>query len=66
MPLGTEVGLLPGDSVLDGDPAPPMEGTAAPNFSAHVYCGQTVARLRNCWALVGQGAHYGCWQQNSL
>jgi len=48
MPLGTEVGLLPGDSVLDGDPAPPMEGTAAPNFSAHVYCGQTVARLRNC------------------
>ena len=21
-------------------------------FSAHVYCGQTVAHLRNCWALV--------------
>ena len=23
MPLGTEVGLGPGDIVLDGDPAPP-------------------------------------------
>jgi len=23
MPLGTEVGLCPGDIVLDGDPAPP-------------------------------------------
>jgi len=38
MPLGTEVGLGPGDTVLDGDPAPPTErGTAAPapHFSAH-------------------------------
>jgi len=25
MPLGTEVGLGPGDSVLDGDPAPPHQ-----------------------------------------
>ena len=33
MPLGTEVGLGPGDIVLDGDPSPPMErGTAAPSF----------------------------------
>ena len=38
MPLGTEVGLGPGHIVLGGDPAPPTErGTAAPNFSAHVY-----------------------------
>jgi len=38
MPLGTEVGLGPGDIVLDGDPASPSEsGTAAPLFSAHVY-----------------------------
>ena len=29
------------------DPAPPPErGTAVPYFSAHVYCGQTVAHLR--------------------
>jgi len=31
MPLGTEVGLGPGDIVLDGDPATAVErGTAAP------------------------------------
>jgi len=33
MPIGTAVGLGPGDIVLDGDPAPPEErGTAAPGF----------------------------------
>jgi len=33
MPLDTEVGLGPGHTVLDGDPAPPMErGIAAPSF----------------------------------
>ena len=32
MPLGTEVGLGPGDIVLDGEPAPPKRGTQAPNF----------------------------------
>ena len=31
MPLGTEVGLGPGDIVLDGDPAALKSGTA-PNF----------------------------------
>ena len=41
MPLGTEVGLSPGDIVLDGDQAAPGRGTAAPPPSAHVYCGQT-------------------------
>jgi len=40
MPLGTEVGLGPGDFVLDGDPAPP------PQFSAHVYCGQTAGQIK--------------------
>jgi len=55
MPLGTEVGLGPshinlGPShiVLDGDPAPHEKGTAVPQFSAHVYCGQTVAFLSYC------------------
>ena len=45
MPLGTEVGLGPGDITLDGNPSfsPKKRGTAAPHFSAHVYCGQTVA-----------------------
>jgi len=36
--LGTEVDLGPGHIVLDGVPAPRKMGTAAPLFSAHVYC----------------------------
>jgi len=31
MPLGTEIGLVPGHIVLDRDSAPPR-GTAAPTF----------------------------------
>jgi len=50
MSLGTEVGLGPGNIVLDGDPAPTERGTTAPHFSAHVYCDQTVAHLNNSWA----------------
>jgi len=42
VPLGTEVGLGPGDIVLDWDPGPPKKGAQPPHFSAHVYCGQTV------------------------
>ena len=30
MPLGTEVGLDPGDIVLHGDPSPPQKGTQQP------------------------------------
>jgi len=40
MPLGMEVGLGPGHIVLDGDPTPHLEGHS-PQFSAHIYCGQT-------------------------
>jgi len=38
-----EVGLEPGDIVLDRDPAPlPHKKRGhSPHFSAHVYCGQT-------------------------
>jgi len=36
MPLGTQVGLGPGDIVLDGDSAPPRKGAAVPHFSVHV------------------------------
>jgi len=32
MPLGMEVGLSPGDFVLDGDPAPPQKGAEPPIF----------------------------------
>ena len=55
MKLGMQVGLVPGHVVLDGDPAAPTErGIAVPLFSAHVYCGQTVAHLSYCLALVPQ------------
>jgi len=49
IPLGTEVGRGQGDIVFDG-PSYPERGTAAlvPHFSAHVYCGQTVAHFSNC------------------
>jgi len=52
MPLGTDVRLNPGDSVLDGDPSAyatlcsmwtqlPEKGHTHPTqFMAHVYCGQ--------------------------
>jgi len=47
MSLGTEVGLSPGNFVVDGDPAPflPEKGRG-PQFSAHVYCGQTAAWIK--------------------
>jgi len=45
MPLGTKVGLDPGNIVLDGDPTPIKRGTA-PQFSDHVYCGHTAGCIR--------------------
>jgi len=46
VPLGTEVGLGPGDIVLDGDPDPLRKWHRSPHFSAHVYCGQTAGWIR--------------------
>ena len=47
MPLGMEVGLGPGHIVLDGDPAPPSPKVGgAPQFSAHVCCGQTAGWMK--------------------
>jgi len=45
VPLGTEEKLGPGDVVLDVVAAPPKSGTA-PQFSAHVYCGQTAGWIK--------------------
>ena len=42
MALGMEVGLGPGHIVPDGDPPPLPKKGQIPQFSAHVYCGQTV------------------------
>jgi len=46
--LGMEVGLSPGDFVLDGDPAlSPQKGAERPSqFSAHFYCGQTARCIK--------------------
>jgi len=46
--VGVEVGLGPGHIVLDGDtaPIPPKRGRAAPQFSAHLYCGQTAGCIK--------------------
>jgi len=48
MPLGMEIGLVSGDFVLDGDPAPPSpKRERSPlNFSAHVHCGQTAGWIK--------------------
>ena len=45
MPLGTEVNLGRGDVVLDGVTVLPKRGTG-PQFSAHVYCGQTAGWMK--------------------
>jgi len=59
MPLGTEVGLSPGDFVLDGDPAlpPQKRGGAPPHFSAHVHCSQTVPTAG--WIKMALGMEVG-------
>jgi len=46
MPLGMQEGLIPGDFVFDGDPAPSSKIGRSPEFSAHVYCGQTAALIK--------------------
>jgi len=48
MPLGTKVGLIPGDSVLDGDPVPlPTKRVEPPpQFSAHFRSGQTAGCIK--------------------
>jgi len=49
MPLGREVGLGPCHIVLDGDPVPSppkKKWQSRPQFSAHVYCGQTARWIK--------------------
>jgi len=64
MPLGMEVDLSPGDLVLDGDPAlfPKRRrspGAEPPQFSAHVYCGQTAGWIKMALGMeVGLGPVY--------
>jgi len=53
MPLGREIGLSPGDIVLDGDPAPLPQKGRSPNFRP-VYCGQTAR-----WIKMALGTQVG-------
>jgi len=47
LPLDMELGLSPGDFVLDGHPVtPPKKGAHSPQFSAHVSCGQTARWIK--------------------
>ena len=44
----------------------PRKGHNSSPFSAHVYCGQTVAHLSYCWALVKLSREDGEWWSNRL
>jgi len=48
MELGMRVGLGPGHTALDGDPAPPKKGGTAPNFRPMSVdcCGQTAGWIK--------------------
>ena len=48
MAHGMEVGLSPSDFVLDGDPvtSPKRRRSPRPQFSTHVYCGQTAGSIK--------------------
>jgi len=48
MPLGTNVGLGPGDIVLDGDPALPQKGAHQLPALFGPLCSDPVAHLSNC------------------
>ena len=46
IPSAMEVGLGPGNIVLNGDSAPLERGTAPPHFSDHVYCGKMAGCIK--------------------
>ena len=63
-----EVGPSPGDFVLYEDPAssPKKGGGAPPQFSAHVYCGQTAGWIKMALGMeVGLGPGHIVLDQDS-
>jgi len=46
MPFGMAVHVGPDHIVLDGNPVSPTRGTADPQISAGVYCGQMAAWIK--------------------
>jgi len=68
MPVGTEVGLGPGDIALNGDPASPSpkKGTE-PQFSANVCCGQTAGWIKIPLSMeVGLGPGHIAWMGTQI
>jgi len=57
--LGTQVGLGPGHTVLDGDPAPAPTKGHSPQFLAHICCGQMAA-----WTKMSLGMELGLGQSD--
>jgi len=58
MSLGMELGLGPGDFVLDRDPVSPSpKGDGPPKFSAHVYSDQTAGWMKLVLGMVEASAH---------
>jgi len=57
MKFGMQVGLGPGHTVLDGDPVPLLQRGTAPQFSAHICCGQMAA-----WIKMSLGTKLGLGQ----
>ena len=54
IPLSMEVGLGPGDFLLDGNPAPPPQKGVSPQILGHVHCGQTAG-----WIKMALGTEVG-------
>ena len=46
MKLGMQVGLSPGNTVLDGNPPPPLPQGHSPQFLAHICCGQMAGWIK--------------------
>jgi len=69
MPLGMEIGLSPGDFVLDGTQPPlPKRGAGpSPQFSPHVYCGQTAGWIKVALGMEARlgGQHCARWGPSS-
>jgi len=69
MPHGREAGLSTSDIMLEGDPAPLPKRARSPQFSAHVYCGQTAGWIKMPLGIeVGLGpghAHCAKWGPSS-
>jgi len=57
--LGVQVGLGPDHVVLDGDPAAPPQRGRAPQFSAHICCGQMAG-----WIMMPLGGKVGLGPSN--